>query len=833
MKPNKKNNKAKQKTSEKKLFILAIAVVLIALIIGIAQYANIQLNGLSSVIDLGDISAEDTDQIRILNDDLTDAVKPFESDRFNLEQIFNNGPVWGSLNSGHYFGLKLSSPDSIETSLVWFKNVLNQEGRLNIRHLCDQNDNLNFYSWIRHDFHSFGQQVIEDIPYRLHTSFLKNPNNHLEWQAQVRLEVTDNQAVNKPISLLQYITTNHQNDSIELDHASSRINQLDGPIFSVRGHSKDIGNFVLEITLESEPDKFVRGSYLVGNIDKRMPINSFIHSNLLVVNQDKTRLFVLPGSGKNENRPDDGQNIIAYQLVLRNHATFNIRMRQSTSKSDDSFFRNYESQLKDKVEKFDEKFDLSFPLIKFANSANISISSIDRLAKVSLSNMIGSVGYFYGYSYIGSSLRMDKIAPYGPIQLLTGVPSRSFFPRGFLWDEGFHNLLISRWDPGLSNKIIESWFNIMNTNGWIPREVILGMESIRRVPQEFIIQRIAAANPPAMFIVIERMINEGTLLDSTFSSIYPKLKAWYKWFNTTQSGPRLNTFRWRGRDEFSVNMLNPKTLTSGLDDYPRASHPSPQEYHIDLRCWMALAARTLTNLAGKIGDSSFKDVISKEAHALMDNKLLDQLHWSEENKMYCDFGHNTEKAELIRVTKTRPSSQNANQLETYQVLERHSTGHPNFGCVPEFGYVSLFPMLMNILDPKSEKLGIILHRLRDENELWSNFGIRSLSKASKYYRKYNTEHDKPYWRGAVWLNMNYLILSSLKYYSEIDGPYKDTCSIMFTELKENLSNNVLNEFKRTNYLWENYDDLTGMGQGSHPFTGWSALILLIMSSNLN
>ena len=774
------------------------------------------------------------DELKTSIEDLKIAKRSFDgSETFSLKQIFGQGPVWGTLNSGHYFSHKLSTPHSIETSLMWFDNKLNSEGLLNVRHLCNQNDALKFYAWTRHDFHSFGEQTIVDNDHLLQTSFLINPNNRLEWRARIELKTLHNTSVSKPLSVIYYVTISHPDDELKFESSSEGTNSSGSNLFKIRGRTNDLGEFSLEINFDTDPSKLLFCSHLVDKIDKnRFPVATYIQSRLIDRKLNRTRLFILPGHARNSQR--DRPNLVAIQMIYAAPASLTINLRQIPDGSHRQSYDDYNSALALKVDKFDEKFESVFPIEKAVHNSNTSVDLAERLAKIALSNMIGSVGYFYGLSYIGLDIQseVNKIEPYGPIQLLTGVPSRSFFPRGFLWDEAFHNLLISRWDPDLSNKIIQSWFDLMNVNGWIPREVILGIESMRRVPHEFIIQRISNANPPAMFIVIERMLDSGTLHDYVFDSLYPRLKAWYSWFNSTQYGQIPTTFRWRGRDEFSVSMLNPKTLTSGLDDYPRSSHPSSDEYHIDLRCWMALAARTLSKLASLRGDKEFGSQIRQEAERLLDNKLLDTLHWSNESQMYCDYGHNTEKAEMILVTKTRPSKYN-NQPEYYQVLERHSTGHPRFSCVPEFGYVSLFPMMFNILEPTSEKIGIIISRLRDEDQLWSPYGIRSLSKSSKYYRKDNTQHDRPYWRGAIWLNINYLILSSLKSYSKLEGPFKEKCAELFIELKRNLVNNVLKEFSRTNYIWEHYDDLSGQGKGSHPFTGWSSLILLIMSSNLD
>lgn len=439
-------------------------------------------------------------------------------------------------------------------------------------------------------------------------------------------------------------------------------------------------------------------------------------------------------------------------------------------------------EVKTTSELFGERFSSVFNL-----KAPFKAAKYQKFGKSMFSNLLGGVGYFHGHQLIDRSYAeeyeeenegfWEEAAEArsrqaqtleGPFELFTSIPSRPFFPRGFLWDEGFHLIPIADWDMDLTLEIVKSWYNTMDDDGWIPREQILGNEARSKVPKEFQVQYPHYANPPTLFLVIEgfmerlrktngsapaskeKLSQASTLhtahLDNPdlggeyLRKIYPLLRRQYDWFRKTQRGDiktydreafsTKEAYRWRGRTETHV-------LTSGLDDYPRPQPPHPGELHVDLMSWVGLMTKSLINIADALGMAEDVYELKKNLVAIEHN--LDDLHWSEKEGCYCDA--------------------------SIDEFEEHK-------LVCHKGYISLFPFLVGLMKPDDAKLGKILDLIRDENHLFSPHGLRSLSKQDALY-----ETGENYWRSPVWMPINYLALSEL----HVSGKHFHSSSVQSIE----------------------------------------------------
>ena len=98
----------------------------------------------------------------------------------------------------------------------------------------------------------------------------------------------------------------------------------------------------------------------------------------------------------------------------------------------------------------------------------------------------------------------------------------------------------------------------MNINGWIPREITIGSELIGKFGS-IITQHESDANPPSFLLTIDSLLSRKQIYKNDLDTLYPRLKAWFKWYNTSQIGEIRSTFRWRGRNpNLDDKQLNPQ-----------------------------------------------------------------------------------------------------------------------------------------------------------------------------------------------------------------------------------------------------------------------------------
>lgn len=750
----------------------------------------------------------------------------------------NSSLLWGPYRPNLYFGVRPRLPKSLTTGLLWANTDSYASAQTNFRHTCEQHEGMAGYGWEEYDARNGGREVIHDTGNKIDLTidFVKVPGGQHggSWAARVKGVPREDAPATLVTTLVFYAGMEG------LGELAFTSDEPDSEGFvTIHGQTADLGDFDLTFTESQENllpykthpawDKKPVDRPLMCSV--QIPADAIWQAKNIMFASLKQQVDSYVQEYGQENMPPPWQTF----TITQDPGPGNFHMVQKVFVGAFEFDILFSSEsgpkitsesLSKAISKTSTSFQSKFKEI-FKPLAPFTSSKFTALSESLFSNLFGGIGYFYGDSLVDRSYAPEydednegfweetaqararaEVVKDPAVELFTSVPSRPFFPRGFLWDEGFHLIPILEWDLDLTLDVVKSWFNLIDTDGWIAREQILGPEARSKVPAEFQVQYPHYTNPPTLFLIIDTLIDkldagslstaEADRVKTELQNLYPLLKRQYYWFRKTQFGDiksydreafsTKEAYRWRGRTPQHI-------LTSGLDDYPRPQPPHPGELHTDLISWVGLMSHTLSRLAPLVSEPDDAQDFTSQHKAILRN--IDDLHWSSEHQTYCDA-----------------------TIDDYE-----DSVH-----VCHKGYISLFPFMTGLLPPNHPKLPHILNLIRDENELWSPYGIRSLSKSDPFY---GTEEN--YWRSPIWVNMNYLILKNLLRVAQADSSssavpakVKTHATKIYTELRTNLVTNVFNEWERTGFAWEQYNPETGAGQRTQHFTGWTSLVVVIM-----
>ena len=815
------------------------------------------------------------------------------------EQLFSDSHnakyLWGTYKPNLYFSMKQKEKETPVFGLMWYGLQNNLQKKNNppkvdidtlLRHECTKNNNIKYY-WPYHNGIDYANEIINDIDNNISLN-IKNVKTFYSIKEQSWITIISGKKIQKVkksgnLGLILYFSLEEFSLDKKVIFNPQKLSETNYKLIETR-LGNEIEKFEVEV-IEGKNDLKYSGfqKYRKG-YQYNWRVKQFILDDLKKVQEDfvskKKQYSYIPFD---ELAKTKQPNIVAIQLVFSmdeiQNDEFEIIVRYSNNLSKEKETKeNLNKLINQRTNEFNKKFNELFKLKnieKFKNNNKYILDesnseSLQQMSKEALSNILGGIGYYFGNikeSDNGDDTQSEK-------GLFTASPCRSYFARGFLWDEGFHQLIISKWDIELSLDMVNTWLDTMDKEGWIPREQIRGNEAENQVPSEFINQDRLIANPPTLLFPIKIFINNYKFfkdsndknygLKELLIKFYKKLKLWLNWFENTQRSPMFKKkgdkykyiYQWNKRD-------GSHNFPSGFDDLPRGMTPNDEENHLDLNIWLLELEKTL-HLLSTFFDK--ENINFYEKNILERKKNIKDKLFSKELNMYSDYlgpqfkrisinkyprkvfpylwrndnqcGENVKnpigtKAECNPYSDSPCCSEfgwcgstsnhcNCEKCSrSLKLEERREYKNKENTYNPHIGYINLFPLFFG--DFGKEELGDLFKYLNDKNEFMSDYGIRSLVKNDLLY---HTGDD--YWRGKIWIQINYLTLSGLyKYYKEKDKEAEK----IYDKVRSGTIKAIYNSWVKTHTFYENYDDISGKGVMNNPFNGWTSTILLIISEN--
>lgn len=815
------------------------------------------------------------------------------------EQLFSDSHnakyLWGTYKPNLYFSMKQKEKETPVFGLMWYGLQNNLQKKNNppkvdidtlLRHECTKNNNIKYY-WPYHNGIDYANEIINDIDNNISLN-IKNVKTFYSIKEQSWITIISGKKIQKVkksgnLGLILYFSLEEFSLDKKVIFNPQKLSETNYKLIETR-LGNEIEKFEVEV-IEGKNDLKYSGfqKYRKG-YQYNWRVKQFILDDLKKVQEDfvskKKQYSYIPFD---ELAKTKQPNIVAIQLVFSmdeiQNDEFEIIVRYSNNLSKEKETKeNLNKLINQRTNEFNKKFNELFKLKnieKFKNNNKYILDesnseSLQQMSKEALSNILGGIGYYFGNIKEidnGDDTQSEK-------GLFTASPCRSYFARGFLWDEGFHQLIISKWDIELSLDMVNTWLDTMDKEGWIPREQIRGNEAENQVPSEFINQDRLIANPPTLLFPIKIFINNYKYFKDTndknyglkelLIKFYKKLKLWLNWFENTQRSPMFKKkgdkykyiYQWNKRD-------GSHNFPSGFDDLPRGMTPNDEENHLDLNIWLLELEKTL-HLLSTFFDK--ENINFYEKNILERKKNVKEKLFSKELNMYSDYlgpqfkrisinkyprkvfpylwrndnqcGENVKnpigtKAECNPYSDSPCCSEfgwcgstsnhcNCEKCSrSLKLEERREYKNKENTYNPHIGYINLFPLFFG--DFGKEELGDLFKYLNDKKEFMSDYGIRSLVKNDLLY---HTGDD--YWRGKIWIQINYLTLSGLyKYYKEKDKEAEK----IYDKVRSGTIKAIYNSWVKTHTFYENYDDISGKGVMNNPFNGWTSTILLIISEN--
>jgi mannosyl-oligosaccharide glucosidase len=348
------------------------------------------------------------------------------------------------------------------------------------------------YGWEEYDIRTGGRQVIHDKGNQIDitTEFVKMPGGEHggSWAARISGKPREDASETIKTTMIFYAAMGGMSVGNPEDAGLQIENQQD-PLgyegdLNIGGYTKELGAFRLQLTpgpsTNTYPD--VEHPHSEGKpLDRTLAQSGTIPEEH--VWQARAIVFqtiqqavkgVVEQYGENDMPPP----CLAMTIPNGNVGVGNFHLTQKVFEgafefdiiySSASGGKQYTSQdITERLSEVSESFKDKYAKV-FAAQAPFDGKKYDQFSKTMFSNLLGGVGYFHGDSVVDRSYAEEydednegfweeaaeararnQQAKEGPSELFSAVPSRPFFPRGFLWDEGFHLLPIADWDTDVT-----------------------------------------------------------------------------------------------------------------------------------------------------------------------------------------------------------------------------------------------------------------------------------------------------------------------------------------------------------------------------------------------